>query len=288
MTVIFDVGWFNVVEDKNKVSLNFDFSNLNQVNKSEAIDMAVDKVKKCDNLFLALSGGMDSEFTADCLYNRGVKFTPVLVDYKSNDIELWYAKQWCIKRSIPPIIYNAAKEDVLKQIHYNALIHRSMPGYFPLHFLKNQIRIKDGTLISGGPEPLKRHLIDSLSNIDNDSFEFIAFHYMIKNDSNTLLFLYQTPELFINFMEELNILTKTNSTQTSLAKYYNIDARPKIDMLRNIIAYGRDAYDAFNRSCALIPKHIRESKAINCLEFITRAKNKETFSIQIGENHGWS
>jgi adenylyl- and sulfurtransferase ThiI len=61
-----------------------------------------------------LSGGLDSEFAANCLFDRGVNFTPIIMDIHSNRIENWYAHYWCYEKRIKPLIITMNEKDVIK------------------------------------------------------------------------------------------------------------------------------------------------------------------------------
>ena len=56
--------------------------------KKECIDYAVEKItEKYENFYVALSGGIDSEFVANSLLERGINFIPVIVNLETNKIE---------------------------------------------------------------------------------------------------------------------------------------------------------------------------------------------------------
>lgn len=56
-------------------------------------------------LYLALSGGVDSECVAEALLRNQIKFTPIILDVENVlELETWYAKHWCWRNSIKPIL----------------------------------------------------------------------------------------------------------------------------------------------------------------------------------------
>lgn len=283
-STLLDVTWLKVVDYPDEVKLHFDFTGFVSVDKETAIDIAAEKIKAYNNVFVSMSGGLDSEFTANSLHKRGIKFTPVLVDYDSNVTELWYAKHWCSQNNILPIIHRVTKEDLIESIESVAKEHKDLPGNFPIYYLRN--KLKDSTLIISSADPFRRYPIDSQIDANNSAFEYAIFDFIAGSANNVIQFLYQSRELFVNFIEELDSLALRNSTQAALAKYYGLVPRPKIDFLQNILMHGKTVYDSYVKSCELVPEHVRKYHRFDHKDFINRCYNQEKFYISLKKKSG--
>ena len=65
-------------------------------------------------LYIALSGGVDSELTARIFVKNNIPFTPVIVKIDGlNNIETWYAEYWCHINNITPIILNYSIKEII-------------------------------------------------------------------------------------------------------------------------------------------------------------------------------
>ena len=63
--------------------------------KEEAKRVAHELVESFDNLYIAYSGGLDSEFVLKIFYEEGLPITPILVDTPFNQYELGWAYNYC-------------------------------------------------------------------------------------------------------------------------------------------------------------------------------------------------
>ena len=73
-------NWINIDWSTKLPTCTMNFSNLTVMSKQDAIDHTVNKlIENYSNLYVCLSGGIDSEFVANCLLERNVPFTPVIV-----------------------------------------------------------------------------------------------------------------------------------------------------------------------------------------------------------------
>ena len=58
-------------------------------------------------IFLAMGGGVDSEYIAVTLKDMKINFTPIIVQIEHhNEIDYWWAHKWCKHNDIIPIVYN--------------------------------------------------------------------------------------------------------------------------------------------------------------------------------------
>lgn len=214
---------------------SFDFSNFKKKNKKESIDNAVQKItEKYENLYLALSGGVDSEFVANCLVERGIKFVPVIVKFETNKIESWYAFKWCYENKIKPIIISFTEEEIINYFPKIAKEH-GVPFYCSLQLLLSEIIYNyGGSLLFGGEEFFQRDRFlnsDMLPLSENLSTDNYSFAVEKKNKNHSGGFLTYTPELIVNIIEEIDY---SKPPEIALAEYYGVIPRPKINSHMNL------------------------------------------------------
>lgn len=108
------------------------------------------------NLYLALSGGSDSEYVATCLHRNGIPFTPLILRYNlatSNDqhYETWYAMRWCRTHNVEPVIVDI--DDYVTSDHGKAVYLKHKPrllgGSVTAGFLHQYVNELGGKLVTG-------------------------------------------------------------------------------------------------------------------------------------------
>ena len=218
---------------------SFDFSELKILNKEQCIDYTIENIQKNhSNLFLALSGGIDSEFAANSLLSRGVNFTPIIMDIKSNSIEKWYAYKWCYENKKKPLVIEMTEFQVLTYFTQIA-VKKQIPFYSVISWILSEIVYsKGGSLVLGGEEVIddRDHLLTNKSfakmseNLETNKY---AFSVEMEDKGHVGGFLSYTPELFYNCLKELNY---SIDGQLALCQYYNISPRPKINAISNLIS----------------------------------------------------
>ncbi len=225
--------WIQINIDSVSASIDLNFSSLEIFKKQEAIDYTVDKITKTyDNLYVCLSGGIDSEFVAESLLIRGVKFTPLIVNVENCKLENWYAHYWCYKNKITPRIINLPWNYVVKTF---PSIIKKMPGASFIsaidYFCHLEVAKDNGKLLSGTAEPFDRTPgnIDVLSlatsfDLDINSFDF-NLNYLGDHPNS---FISYTPSLFFSIINELDY---NKPAQIAMAEYYGVLPRPKISFL---------------------------------------------------------
>jgi hypothetical protein len=227
-------GWIEV----NDSFCSFDFSKLKILSKEESIDYTIENIQKnYSNLFLALSGGIDSEFAANCLLSSGVNFTPIIMDIKSNSIENWYAYKWCYENKKKPLVIEMTEFQIITSFPQIAL-KKNIPFYAVIPIVLSEIVYsKGGSLILGGEEIicrdyfLKNKSFEKMSeNLETNKY---AFSVELEDKGHVGGFLSYTPELFYNCLSELNY---TLDGQLALCEYYGVLPRPKLNAKNNLIS----------------------------------------------------
>jgi len=156
--------------------VDFDFK-LEPQHKSQIVDLktagmnvARDIGNSYDNIYLALSGGIDSEFAAECFLKADIPFTPIIANIKgSNEIDSWFAYRWCKEKNIKPLMIDITVEQI-KEVNIDILkktfVRLSVAVSFPL-ILNQHVKKLKGNLVTGGgdieyfPDPLYFHRVNS-------------------------------------------------------------------------------------------------------------------------------
>lgn len=195
----------------------------------DAADYTARKLKEnYSNLYLALSGGMDSEVVANALHRNFVPFTPII--YKEETREHWYALRWCQERDIVPVVLDVKdiKEDIVKFVIKKSreLDLSSTPWPFIL-YIKDYVAQRGGQLITGEAdlhldteEYDQAHGAAGLFEVPN----WACFTEIENPGQHPGSFFLYTPEMMLSIVEntdpELN-------TEEAKAKLYNIPFRIK-------------------------------------------------------------
>lgn len=182
--------------------------------------------KHGDNIWIAMSGGYDSEFVARCFYDNGIPFTPIIWrirDWPESD----YAIHWCRQRNITPHIVD---KDVLTGPTLG-LLQKTAARMHTDHFLCTV-----NIVLSGIAEKQGGFLITGtgVAMSDNEypepmgEFTHFAEHDFfleIWNDRHPGSFLIYTVELFHA------LLKKTDhrlNVQEAKGIVYDLSFRPKL------------------------------------------------------------
>ena len=101
--------------------VRFDHVDFTSISFTEACKNVVNKLAaKYDNLFIPLSGGMDSEFVFNCFFEAGHKFTPIIVDTPANKEESAYAFRRCKESNITPVVIEKTETELL-ELYYEEI-----------------------------------------------------------------------------------------------------------------------------------------------------------------------
>jgi len=236
--------------------------------KQESIDLAVEKIlEKYNNLHVSLSGGLDSEFVAKCLLERGVKFTPVIVDYVSNANEVWYAYYWCYKNNIAPVVIKLTKQDLISKFPAISVKHNTAFISAVDFIVEDYVSKKGGNLITSAAEPFARisSINDKVNNPTSDILYFSTYDFMLDYhmpDKHAYNFLLYIPDLFYDMVKHLDY---TKPVQLAMSEYYGLSPRPKINAASNVCHYGQEVLSlmsSVNSKSALLSIGIGNQKQV--------------------------
>lgn len=199
------------------------------------------------DLYLGLSGGADSEYVASCLYRNGIPFTPVILQYnfsglagsKDQEYESWYAKQWCKKHNVEPLLVNI--DDYVTSEHEKSVYVKIKPrligGAVTAGFLKKFVESQGGSLLSGfqleyyPDHEQMTYLNSQLRNYSGFVLEESDLYIeTLGTNQHPWAFFYWTPDIVAGFVNSWDV-SKTMTENKSII--YKTSHRPKFNYPHN-------------------------------------------------------
>ena len=222
-------NWYSVESNVDKdFQIKFNPYRFKKMSVWEAASYTANLIaNKHDNIWLAFSGGYDSEFLANVFYENKIPFTPIIWrDPHCRESD--YAIYWCRERNIKPhlIEKDFMQPDVYKVL--SGIIKRfNVEGFFGSFsvVLANIAEKNGGSLITAGggcfdnpryPEPF------------SNKAEFVESDWLVKlvfPEKHISPFLLYTPELSYALVKNVD---KSIPIQEGKAKLYDLSFRPKI------------------------------------------------------------
>ena len=178
------------------------------------------------NLWLAMSGGLDSEFVADVLLRNNIPFTPVIVQDPVN-AEHVYARHWCRKNCIEPkLLEDLLSSDQRREV-LHSLARRAGNPYTIAHLpvvLAKMAEKQGCALIAGTGECFND---EDYPVPMGDSADFYERDWLLEmeNSRHPGAFLSYTPELMYALISNIDCTLPTQEAKSNL---YGLGFRPKI------------------------------------------------------------
>ena len=230
-------NWLRLKVNQKGAFCSLDFSEFKPLAKKEAVEYNVEQItKKYDNLYVSLSGGIDSEFVAQSLHKHGVKFKPVIVDFELNAAEVWYAYRWCYENKISPEIIKLSYDVLMNKlpavaVHFNTAYIQSMD-----FFIEKYVSERNGHVLTGTAEPFERIPIfeDKLNENLSTHLDINIYDYNLDlefGDKHPSSFMTYTPEFFYSLIRDMDY---NKPVQLAMSEYYGVNPRPKFDQAFNI------------------------------------------------------
>ncbi len=258
-----------------------DFSSLKIKSKQECIDEILED-QNLENIYVPMSGGIDSEFIAKTLYERGIKFTPILVDYVSNGAELWYARHWCYTHKITPIVLFITAEEM--KVKFSHFAYKYKVNFLTAieFYIEEYVSNTGGRIVSSSSEPFQRedNISDTLQTNVNPELKFTLCEYAIERtfgEKHLVNFLTRTPSMLYNLLTNIDY---NEPIQETLCKYYGVSPRPKIAMHTNLSLHKAGLFEEARK--------VNMNVGVNFVNlgdkdlFLKQAENKEKIMCTIG------
>jgi hypothetical protein len=180
-----------------------------------------------DNLYLAFSGGYDSELVADVLLRNKIKFTPYIWrDQFSRETD--FALHWCMKHGIEPIIFNGnfldIKTDRILRGLASSFHSKDHLGAINMMIAKLVEKI-GGSLITGTGIVASGGLDYPNPMSTETDWQKNEFFVDLLGKPHVGSFFFYTPEILLSYAREID---QSLSTQEAKSRLYGIGFRPKI------------------------------------------------------------
>jgi hypothetical protein len=200
-----------------------------------AVELTIKEISsKYTNLYLALSGGYDSEFILRTCHKFNVGITPVIVCY-SNDEETKYAFEVCDELNVTPVKITLTDDQFLNYLNNKISKQLNGSGYNFTHvlFAADYVEKNNGTLLTGFN--LLGDGDDIITDINFASLYEWDFYldYTHTNLKHIDMFLY-TMELACSMLPSSNGSTWQEYKHTLFNIKYRNKARPKYS--QNVIS----------------------------------------------------
>jgi hypothetical protein len=199
------------------------------------------------NIYVAMSGGIDSEWVANCFHRQGIPFTPII--YEAEDLQYMdthWAIQWCERNNITPIIYKDSIPEFSKRIVSIAskFCTKQAGGPATLRPLTEFVEQRGGYLVTGAafpeyyPDPNLGYLkykvqdiklFDSQGNaIINNGWiihESDIMHAIYSCKDHPFNFLSWNPEILLSYIHARD---NTKNSEYNKCNIFNCIERPKL------------------------------------------------------------
>lgn len=252
-----DISWDGLPKRKQKENLLVKFNQ--KANKILPFDQACDQTaqeiySQHKNLYVALSGGCDSENIANSLHRNKIPFVPIILIYnhakdQEQRQESAYAVEWCRQHQVEPwIVYTndfiGSTEEKLSFLH---LRPRLQFGHMTSLMLSKLMQDKQGLLVTGYQLEYYPDL-DQMTYLEPQLGDYVGFvleesdNYLetMCPDTHPWGFHYWSPDILAAFVNEWDIAM---NMQENKANIYKVQYRPKMgyprDMLPDIKTYFR-------------------------------------------------
>lgn len=221
-------NWLSMSNDGERFELKFNQPSVMSVSSfaEEAGKAALLMQEQWGNkpLYLALSGGIDSEFVAETLFNNNVPFIPVILKIEDlNKIESWYAEYWCYQHNITPVVLNYRLEQYEQELikFFPRLVKLKNYTQAPILIIYDYVHRAGGHCIYAGGDI---NLSPARKEFYCNSLDFISNLIDVGNHP-TSFFMY-TPELALSYITSFNVELSEQYNKLAL---YKVPQRPKID-----------------------------------------------------------
>jgi len=157
------------------------------------------------NLFLALSGGVNSEFVANTFLRLGIPFTPLIFKVDAlNEPDVWWATNWCTNNGLTPLLVEETAKSLMTRVVMTSKATCSGLGLTlaVMSFLYKITNQNGGKLVTGSGLP--EH-ITSQGYVFKESDILHATLFPI----GPWNFLSWTPEIMLSYIASSDI-TKTH------------------------------------------------------------------------------
>lgn len=171
------------------------------------------------NIFIGLSGGVDSEYVFRKFHNLGIPVTPIIVECDCYEKETHIAHEICQEYSVKPIVITINENDMFMYYYENIFKAFNGPGIgsVPSLMATEYAKHHDGIFIKS------EHTIGDMNNRVCVEMNEWDFYCDIQHD-NSYNFFMMTPDVVYSIVSAMN----DKESQTFKCNLFNITYREKI------------------------------------------------------------
>lgn len=236
-----------------------------RINRPAAIDLNF--IDACDwtaqklaqdwighDLYLGLSGGVDSELVANVLLKNRIKFVPFILHIDQfNELEAWHAHHWCWRNNVTPVIYHMSVTEFEQKLvpHLAKLYHTRQFGIIMLLWMADHVLAHGGRLLTSVAE---LNLDSQTKMFFSDTLDYPLALY--GDNQHPGAFFSYTPELVLSYVKQFNI---NICEQYNKINFYQVPPRPKYNWTSNLGGVSAKAarlFDAWLKSRVHPQKHV--------------------------------
>lgn len=225
-------NWFNTNLGTRLLNKQADFKisvvpySFTSLSFDDAADFTCREIyREYPSLYLALSGGLDSEFVLRCFHRNKIPITPVIVSC-GNSEEIKYAFDVCKDLDVVPVVIHMSEEELVEFFRVNIVEKLNGVGYNSVQGMKVVEYVS--SLNSSSMVVTGQHFIGDGDDLITDSkfaianeWDFYA-NYFLDTNRNIDFFCY-TQEIALALMP--GEYTTWNEYKS---KIYNLNYREKI------------------------------------------------------------
>jgi hypothetical protein len=192
---------------------------------------------KNKKIYLAMSGGIDSEYIAKILVDMKINFIPIILEIdKWNEIDVWWAYRWCKQNKINPYVLKINLDTLLLSCIDIAKKYctKKPVGPVALSFCADIARQNNGILITGTgthelyiPDPIMLEEADDATLKNKTGYVF--------NEADLLkhILMPDMPFIFFNWNPEITLSyiaarDPNKTTEENRVELFGCLPRPKI------------------------------------------------------------
>lgn len=196
--------------------------------KQNSILVANEIIDKYGKIYLAYSGGLDSEYVLRLFTECNLPITPIILNTPFNQSELLYAKKYCGENDIKCEVITLSKNEFIDSLKRRTLDRGffSLLGGIPL-LLCDELVSSGGKLLTGYGDPFTIISGNNKPQRMNSMLEFSEWDYYLDvyDGTHPSGFLTYDISLFLSMIREISYET---DVQTAKATLYNLTRRQKI------------------------------------------------------------
>ena len=194
-------------------------------------------------LYLAMSGGIDSEHVANTLVKLKIPCTPIIVTLnKENLLDTWWADRWCRINKIEPTIINIVQDEYVEDLinHAKKFCSIMTAGSVTVKHVLDHVNERNGALLTGMgfnelyiPDPImyeEEHdptLKDKDGNMKQGYLQSEAdlIKLLLAKDNHPMTVLNWSPEVTLSYIHARD---PNLSTEENRFNIFGCLPRPKI------------------------------------------------------------